>query len=382
MTTSTIIAHVDMDAFFATAEMIREPKLAGLPVVVGGPKHLEPLPGNDFPILAQYEGRGVLTTANYEARKLGLRSAMPTMKAAKLAPHAVLLPADFDWYKALSRRFKAAVVAIAPLMEDRGVDEIYLDLTEQTNGCFDSALALAIDLKRAVQEATGGMTCSIGLSANKLTSKICSDLQKPDGITLVRPEEFADVIWPLHVGKVNGIGPKAQAKLAELGVQTVGDLAKISRSVLMARFGPAYGAWLADSAQGIDPRKISLGSAPKSISRETTFGHDMRLPRDKQALSDTLDRLCERLETDLARKQVKARTIGIKLRFPDFKVCTRDSSASVAVATKADLLAAARLALKKVPFGEQGYPPVIRLLGVRASGLEPLVQGMAQMPLF
>lgn len=372
----TVIAHLDMDAFYASAEMIRRPELKGLPVVVGGPSQLQPLPGNAFPVLKQYQGRGVLTTANYEARKLGLRSAMPTMKAAKLAPDAVLLPVDFAWYKQLSASFKKAVQAIAPLMENRGIDEIYLDLTEQTAGDFNQAIELAERLKAAVVEATGGMTCSIGLSANKLTSKICSDLNKPDGLSVVRPHEFERVIWPMSVSKINGIGPKAQARLQALGVETIAQLAKIGLPLLAQHFGQNYGHWLYRSARGLDDRPIQLDSAPKSISRETTFGNDLHVVRNRADLTAILTALCQKLEGDLARKQVKAKTIGIKVRFPDFRICTRDFSGAGAVATQAELVDAARQCLKKVGFGVGDVPSSIRLLGVRASGLVGLEGGV------
>ena len=243
-----IIAHLDMDAFYANAELVRNPALRGLPVAVGGRRGMQPLPGQQFPTLAQYEGRGVLTTANYEARALGLHSAMPTMKAAKLAPHAVLLPADFDWYKTLSRQFKTAVRELAPNVEDRGIDEIYIDLTDESGGDFEAAVALAQRLKAAVTDATGGMTCSVGLSENKLTSKICSDLQKPNGLSVVRPDQFQEIIWPLPVGKINGVGPKAQEKLKAMGVNSIAELAAQPVELLRERFGESYGLWMHESA--------------------------------------------------------------------------------------------------------------------------------------
>lgn len=365
----SIVAHLDMDAFYASAEMIRRPELKGLPVVVGGPSQLQPLKGHRFPILRQYQGRGVLTTANYEARKLGLHSAMPTMKAAKLAPDAVLLPVDFPWYKHLSAQFKEAVRAICPLIENRGIDEIYLDLTVLTQGSFDEALQVAKALKAAVVEATGGMTCSIGLSANKLTSKICSDLNKPDGITLVRPEEFEQVIWPMSVGKINGIGPKAKAKLHAMRVDTIAELAQVELSLLLEQFGQNYGLWLFQSARGIDNRPVVLESAPKSISRETTFGSDLHLVRNRKDLTESLIHLCQKLSVDLQRKQVQARTVGIKVRFPDFRACTRDHTPGGLINSPEQLLEAARYCLKKVGFGQGNTPSLVRLLGVRASGL-------------
>lgn len=358
-----------MDAFYANAELVRNPALKGLPVAVGGRRGMQPLAGQQFPTLAQYEGRGVLTTANYEARALGLHSAMPTMKAAKLAPHAILLPADFDWYKTLSRQFKTAVRDLAPNVEDRGIDEIYIDLTEETGGSFDAAIELALMLKAAVTHATGGMTCSVGLSENKLTSKICSDLQKPNGLSVVRPEQFQDIIWPLAVGKINGVGPKAQEKLNAMGVNTIAQLAAQPLELLRERFGESYGLWMHESAHGIDRREVTLYSEPKSISRETTFEQDMHVRRQRENLTEVLVHLADRLSQDLARKQRLAKTIGVKVRFADFKSLTRDITTGAVVGSADDILQAARACLKKIPFEQKGAHSTIRLLGIKASHL-------------
>lgn len=379
-----IIAHLDMDAFFATAELIRDPRLKGLPVAVGGRSSIQPLPGNEFPVLAQYTGRGVLTTANYEARKLGLHSAMPTMKAAKLAPQAILLPADFDWYKNLSRRFKAAVRQVVPWVEDRGVDEIYIDMTEVSGGDFAQAIDIARQLKAAVTQATGGMTCSIGLSANKMTSKICSDLQKPDGLSVVKPDQFETIIWPLPVGKINGVGPKAREKLSQMNIHTVAELAACDRAQLIDRFGLSYGAWLHDCAWGRDSRELSYESDPKSMSRETTFEKDMHVLRDRSDLTNVLTRLTSRLSEDLKRKGLNARTVGIKVRFGNFKSLTRDHTVQIPISDPIDLLDAARHCLKKVPFTRAGMQSSIRLLGVKASGFadQSTESDNPQLPLF
>lgn len=367
--TGRIIAHLDMDAFYANAELVRNPGLKGLPVAVGGRRGVQPLPGQQFPTLAQYQGRGVLTTANYEARALGLHSAMPTMKAAKLAPHAILLPADFDWYKTLSRQFKAAVHELAPNVEDRGIDEIYIDLTEETGGNFDAAIELATRMKAAVTHATGGMTCSVGLSENKLTSKIASDLQKPNGLSVVRPSQFQEMIWPLRVGKINGVGPKAQEKLRLMGIHTIADLAAQPVELLREKFGESYGLWMHESAHGIDRREVTLYSEPKSISRETTFEHDMHVRRHRDNLTQVLLHLADKLAQDLARKQRLAKTIGVKVRFSDFKSLTRDITAGDLVANPEQIVQAARACLKKIDFQEKGVHSTIRLLGIKASHL-------------
>ena len=358
-----------MDAFYANAELVRNPALRGLPVAVGGRRGMQPLPGQQFPTLAQYQGRGVLTTANYEARALGLHSAMPTMKAAKLAPHAVLLPADFDWYKTLSRQFKTAVRELAPNVEDRGIDEIYIDLTGETGGDYEAAIELARRLKAAVTQATGGMTCSVGLSENKLTSKICSDLQKPNGLSVVRPDQFQEMIWPLPVGKINGVGPKAQEKLKAMGVNSIAELAAQPVDLLQMRFGESYGLWMHESAHGIDRREVTLFSEPKSISRETTFENDMHVRRQRDNLTQVLEHLADKLSQDLARKQRLAKTIGVKVRFADFKSLTRDVTTGLTVRTADEVLQAARACLKKIPFEDKGARSTIRLLGIKASHL-------------
>src|SRR5690606_20443092 len=219
------IAHLDMDAFYASVELLRYPELRGLPVVIGGGSATQPGVAPDgtrlYSRVGDYVGRGVITTATYEARALGVHSAMGLMKAARLAPEAILLPADFTQYRQYSRRFKEAVAGIAPRIEDRGIDEIYIDLSELPG----DSLSLARALKDAVRQATG-LSCSIGSSPNKLRSKIASDLDKPDGITLLTEEDIEARIWPLPVGRINGIGPKAQARLNGMRITTIGELAR------------------------------------------------------------------------------------------------------------------------------------------------------------
>src|SRR3990167_4045004 len=217
------IAHLDMDAFYASVDLLRYPELRGLPVVIGGRRSQQPTGQADgtrqFSRLRDYAGRGVVTTSTYEARALGVFSGMGVMKAAQLAPDAVLLPVDFDAYRHYSRLFKAAVAGIAAQIEDRGIDEIYIDLS----GSPDDTRTLAQRIKQAVHDATG-LSCSIGVAPNKLLAKICSDLEKPDGLTILNMADIPNRIWPLPVRKINGIGPKATEKLAALGIATIADL--------------------------------------------------------------------------------------------------------------------------------------------------------------
>ncbi len=216
-----LIAHLDMDAFYASVELLRYPELRGRAVVIGGGRDAQPRLEADgtrsFSTLRHYVGRGVVTTSTYEARKLGVFSAMGMMKSAVLAPDAVLLPVDFDEYRKYSRAFKAAVRRIAPVVEDRGIDEIYVDLSALPGVHDDRGERVGRALKDAVREATG-LTCSIGITPNKLLSKIASELDKPDGLTLLDHADIPSRIWPLAARKVNGIGPKAAARLAALGI--------------------------------------------------------------------------------------------------------------------------------------------------------------------
>jgi len=376
------IAHLDMDAFYASVELLRYPELKGMPVVIGGGRRHQPelLPDGTrrFATLAGYAGRGVITTATYPARDLGVHSGMGLMKAALRAPQAVLLPTDFEQYRAYSRRFKAAVAELAPLIEDRGIDEIYIDLTDLP-GAQDSVAhdphggvrAIALDLKNNVRRATG-LSCSIGVTPNKLLSKIASDLDKPDGLCLLTQADIPQRIWPLPARRINGIGPKAGAKLEALGISTIGQIAERDRAWLVQHFGAHYGGWLHDASHGVDDRPVVTHSEPVSMSRETTFDRDLHARRDKAELGAIFTRLAEQVASDLQRKGYQGRTIGIKLRFEDFKTVTRDMTLDDPTADAATIRLAAGLCLKRVDLARR-----IRLLGVRvgtlrrADGLEP-----------
>ena len=367
-----LIAHLDMDAFYASVELLRYPDLRGRPVVIGGGRRHQPVVQPDgsrtYARLRDYAGRGVITTSTYEARALGVHSGMGVMKAAALAPDAVLLPIDFDQYRHFSRLFKAAVRAVAPLVEDRGIDEIYVDLTEVPGALADGGRTIGQTLKDAVRAATG-LTCSVGITPNKLLSKICSDLDKPDGLTLLAADGLHTRIWPLAAKKVNGIGPKASARLASFGLHTIGDIAAAEPKGLVEHFGKSYGAWLHEASHGRDERAVVTFSEPKSISRETTFERDLHAVRDRAALGQIFTELCEQLASDLARKGFAARTIGIKLRFDDFKSVTRDLSLPAHTLDAVMIRRAAGECLKRVDLTRR-----LRLLGVRAGALATLTE--------
>jgi DNA polymerase-4 len=378
-----LIAHLDMDAFYASVELLRYPELRGKPVVIGGGRRHQPVASVDattgktvrtFATLKGYVGRGVATTATYEARALGVHSAMGLMKAAALAPDAILLPVDFDAYRRYSRMFKAAVRAIAPKIEDNGIDEIYVDLTgvslpEHDRSSDDDpwwrARDVAKAIKAAVRDATG-LTCSIAVAPNKLLAKIASELDKPDGLTMLTEADIERRIWPLPAKRINGIGPKSAAKLEALGIHTVGELAASDPAWLVRHFGRSYGAWMHDAANGRDAREVVTHSEPKSISRETTFERDLSARHDRETLSQIFTELCEGVASDLARKGYVARTIGIKLRYDDFRTVTRDHTLDTPTSEVRTIRRAAGECLKRVPLERR-----LRLLGVRVGSLSP-----------
>ena len=379
------IAHLDMDAFYASVELLRYPQLKGLPVVIGGGRRkvdedlmlgdssraLHEIPVSEFPLLRDYTGRGVITTATYAARQFGVGSAMGLMKAAQLCPQAVLLPVDFAQYRHYSQRFKAIITEIAPVMENRGVDEVYIDFTEVPGGQREGGRVLARLIQKAIFEDTG-LTCSVGVAPNKLLAKMASEFNKPKGISVVMEEDLPTAIWPLACRKINGIGPKADARLQALGIHTIGQLAATEPALLAQHFGPRTSAWLHAAAHGRDNSAVHTSSEPVSMSRETTFDRDLHAVRDRAELGAVFTRLCEQVAADLQRKGYMGRTIGVKLRFADFRIATRDQTIAAYTDQAAAIRQAAGQALKRAPLDQR-----LRLLGVRVGGLLPAAEVLA-----
>jgi len=369
-----------MDAFYASVELLRYPQLKGLPVVIGGGRRREDdvlaqgdrLPIEQFPRLADYTGRGVITTATYAARQFGVGSAMGLMKAAKLCPQAILLPVDFEEVRKYSHIFKSTILEIAPLMQDRGVDEVYADFTDVPGGQREGGRVLARLIQRAIHERTG-LTCSVGVAPNKLLAKMASEFNKPNGISIVYESDLQTMIWPLPARKINGIGPKADAKLAALGIKTIGDLAAKDRTWLVEHFGKAYGAWMHEASWGRDDRPVVTESEPVSMSRETTFERDLHAVRDRAELGQIFTWLCDKLAGDLQRKGYVGKTIGIKLRYDNFKIATRDQTIDHFTADGKTIRQAAGQCLKRVPLDQR-----LRLLGVRVGSLAKLEDLAAQ----
>ncbi len=340
------ILHIDMDAFFAAVEQRRRPALAGKSVVIGGQ--------------GDPSKRGVVSTSNYEARKYGVHSGMPLRTAYKLCPHAVFLPVDYEAYSAVSLKFKAVLKTISPVMEDVGIDEAYLDLSalSETNE------EIAKRIKTGITEATG-LTCSIGISLNKLLAKIASDMQKPDGLTILAEADIETRVWPMPIRKLYGVGPKTEEHLRHIGIETIGQLAALPLEKLIDHFGGSYGYYLYDASRGNDDSPLVTHWEPKSISRETTFQEDVK---NWQVIAGTLADLTREVVADMIEHGYKAKTITTKIRFSDFETLTRAITIPDFTDAEEDIRKAAFACLKRIDLNKR-----IRLVGVRTSNLKKSV---------
>ncbi len=336
------ILHVDMDEFFAAVEVRDNPRLVGLPVCVGGGAHQ----------------RGVIASASYAARKFGVRSAMPTAQALSLCPALVLVPPDFERYTRESRKIMEIFRSYTPLVEPLSLDEAFLDVA----GCerlFGDAVEIGHAIKREILRVTG-LVASVGVAPTKFLAKLASDLDKPDGFRVIRPEDVRAVLDPLPVGAIFGVGPRTAKRLEALGVHTVGELAARPRDEVLARFG-ASGAWIHELAHGIDPRRVNPRREEKSYSVERTFENDLL---DREALLLKLLEFCEELGERLRDRGLRGRTITLKARYGNFKTVTRSFTLDFATNLGPRIYSAARGLLARTP------PGALRLLGVQVSGLE------------
>lgn len=341
--------HLDLDAFFAAVEQRDKPSLRGKPVVVGGL-------GN----------RGVVATASYEARAFGVRSAMPTMEARRKCPHAAFLTGRFDAYTAESERIMQALRSISPQIEPLSLDEAYVDLESLSLEYADLHEFAAMVLER-IRETTGGLTASIGIASTKLLAKIGSEMNKPEGVFIVAPGTDIQVLDPLPIRSLPGVGPTTEAKLHRLGVTHVYHVRRFEQIELQRLLGEASGLSVWRMARGIDSRKVEPQRIRKSIGIEDTFSRDLV---GLSSLQEALSGLVDKLATRMAHQGVSGRTVSVKLRDSNFTTVTKSLTLDAATQSYAVIADTARLLLESLVTSEP-----VRLLGLSISGLSPWVQG-------
>lgn len=345
-----ILAHLDLDAFFAAVEELENPELREKPLVVGGDPH----------------GRGVVSTANYVARTFGIRSAMSSAEALRRCPHAVFVRPRHALYRQYSRAVWDTVAEIVPRIERTGLDEGYLDLgTVATD--FAQARAVASAVQTSVR-ATTSLTCSLGVGTSKVVCKIASDRRKPGGITVVPAGNEARFLAPLSVRLLPGVGPRAEERLRVAGVDTIGGLAALKDAELRVLLPGSVGKLLRDRARGTDPRDLELEVEPVSVSAEDTFARDVS---DRALLHAEVRRLAELVSERLRGSGLCGRTVTAKLRYGDFSIRTRSTTLAAAV-DEADVIGDVACGL--LDRGLRDRPGVLRLVGVGVSGLSPYRQ--------
>lgn len=354
-----VILHVDMDSFFAAVEVRDHPDLKGRPVVVGGRLAQR---AEEAPAARVHQLRGVVSTCSYEARAVGIHSAMPLARAYELCPDAVFLPVNMPVYKRVSAEIMALLRPYADKFEQVSIDEAYLDISTRVRD-WPEASAYAGRLKAAMREQEG-LSCSIGVAPNKLVAKIASAFQKPDGLTVVKPEAVPEFLAALPVAKLPGVGPKAAASLQERGIETIGQLARSDVQALIDRFG-RYGWWLHQAARGVDERELVEKWERKSVSRETTLDEHTR---DPELLTRCIVALAKRVHDDLLREGLLYKTVAVKLKFDDFSVHTRARTFRSFHADLAPLEKTAKELLKELS-EEQAGERKVRLVGLRLSTL-------------
>lgn len=339
------VIHVDMDAFYASVEQRDRPELRGRPVIVGGDPR----------------GRGVVASCSYEARRFGVRSAMPGAQALRLCPEAVFVPPRMGLYAEISAQIREVFERVSERVEPLSLDEAYLDVGENRLG-EPAASRLAAHIKQEIKLRTG-LTASAGVGPCKLVAKIASDLRKPDGLLVVRPEQVCDFLAPLPVSRLWGVGPATAARLQALGAKTIADVRALDLTLLSQRFG-RFGAVLLRMAHGDDPRPVAQRERPKRRGSETTFAEDVL---SLSALREVLAEQCAGVARALERAGLCARSVTLKLRYHDFTTITRSRSLSDARAASAGALF--HVAEELLCGATQAGQRPVRLIGVAAGGL-------------
>ena len=341
-----IVAHLDLDAFFAAVEELEQPELRAKPLVVGGDPH----------------GRGVVATANYAARTFGIHSAMSAAEARRRCPHAVFVRPRHRLYREYSQAVWSTVREVVPTVERTGLDEGYLDVGELAAD-FVQARAVAEAVQAAVRGATS-LSCSLGVASSKVVAKIGSDRRKPGGLTVVPAGREAAFLAPFDVRRLPGVGPRAEERLRAGGVETIGALAALSDAELRRLLPGKLGPLLRDRARGIDPRPLELSSETVSISTEETFDRDIG---DPEQLKDEVRRMAANVSERLAKGGQTARTVTTKVRYPDFSIRSRSTTVPVAIDDAARI---GELACSLLDRALADRPGALRLVGVGVSGLE------------
>lgn len=342
-----IILHADMDAFFAAVEACVHPELAGKPVIVGA----DPKEG---------KGRGVVSTASYEARMFGIHSAMPISRAYERCPHGIYIRPHFDLYTRMSGEIMAIITKYGDRFEQVSIDEAYIDLSSTAS--YATARDQALAMKSEIKQVTG-LSCSVGIGPSKVVAKIASDYRKPDGLTVITPGQVSEFLSPLPVEKIPGVGKKTRTILHTIGITTIGDLAKVDVQELLALFGK-WGVVVHDLATGIDDREVRQEEGYKSISRETTFDEDTN---DFGELIRVLDEMADELHVSVTNEGLRFRTITVKVRDEHFHTHTRSKTLERFTNDVGMVKKAAHSLLSGV-IGEHK----LRLIGLRLSGFEVL----------
>ena len=352
------IIHLDMDAFYASVEVLDDPDLKGRPVIVGGGMR-----------------RGVVSAASYEARKFGVHSALPMARAARLCPHGVFLPVRMERYKEVSDRIFEIFRRFTPLVEPLSLDEAFLDVTESAR-LFGSGEEIARKIRAAVRSESG-LTVSAGVASSKFVAKIASDLDKPDGLTVVPHGKEKEFLAPLPVGKLWGVGKVTEAALHRMGVGTIGDLACVPADLLKGKFGQ-HGLHLHRLANGVDDREVEPEQEMKSIGREETFDEDLL---DAGDLRRELLAVATRVAARMRRKGLKGRTVSLKVKYSDFRLVTRETTLPYATDDGGEIFRQALFLLAKTDAGKRP----VRLLGIYLSNFgeeRARTEEWGQIPLF